>query len=202
MQRLVGVDTSQEMLREAAAQSSDYEFECDWMGATSGQTGIDSHSISLSISFNSIHYLPLVETFSEVYRICETGGHFGVYTRLREQEEEHVWGRWFPGYIDYSLVPPRATMNNASDLDPRFILEGTYEFRFPREATFSWICEQTRNKFYSTFDRYSQEDFDRAYVEFIDNLKTNYTDIDRIRYWSSYSIWLYRTAGAKGDRDQ
>lgn len=198
VRRLIGVDTSEEMLEEARAEPAAHDLECEWLVASSDKTGIARQSVTLSISFNSIHYLPFVETLSEVCRFSEGDGHLAVYTRLREREEEHVWGAWFPGYTDYSLVPSREEMEGVPSTDTRFALVASRDFRYPRESTFSWIAEKTRNKFYSTFDRYTHEDFERSYAEFVENLKANYRDLDRIVYWSSYSIWLYRIAGRKG----
>lgn len=199
VRRLVGVDTSKEMLGKARAESAGHDLECEWLLASSERTGMAPQSVTLSISFNSIHYLPFADTLSEVCRSTEDGGHLAVYTRLREQEEEHVWGAWFPGYTDYSLVPSREEMEEVPSMDSRFMLEACRDFRYPRESTFSWISEQTGKKFYSTFDRYSEDDFRRSYQTFLKDLRSNYENLDRIAYWSSYSIWLYRVAGTKGE---
>lgn len=195
IERVFGIDPAPNMIKEAMAQSETASYECRWIEASSEATKLPSHSVSLVTSFNSIHYLPVQKTLDEVCRILKTGGYCAIYTRLREQELEHIWGRWFPGYLDHSLVPTRSYMKTLPKLNHHFQLEAFKDFRFPREANFDWICEQTSNKFYSTFDRYSQEEFDHTYKVFITNLKANYRKLNKIKYWSSYSFWLYKLNG-------
>lgn len=61
---------------------------------------------------HSIHHLPIRVTVAEVERILIPGGYFAIYIRVLDQESEHIWGRWFPGYLDHSRVPTREFMTN------------------------------------------------------------------------------------------
>ncbi len=67
----------------------------------------------------------------------------------------------------------------------------TRDFTFYRETTLSEVRELTENRFYSTLSRYPESEFGRAYARFIANLKSNYEDPNKIRYPSSYSMFLY-----------
>ncbi len=70
-------------------------------------------------------------------------------------------------------------------------LTDTRDFTFYRETTLSEVRELTENRFYSTLSRYPESEFERAYARFIANLKSNFEDPNKIRYPSSYSMFLY-----------
>ncbi len=67
----------------------------------------------------------------------------------------------------------------------------TRDFTFYRETTLSEVRELTENRFYSTLSRFPESEFGRAYASFIANLKSNFEDPNKIRYPSSYSVFLY-----------
>lgn len=191
VERAYGVDKSPSMLQTAKKSAESVEIPISWIGATAEKTGLASASISLVTAFNAIHLLSIRETLDEVARIAQAKALFAVYTRLREQEAEHAWGRWFPGYLDYSIVLTRDSMLSLSQQNKRFNLVDTRDFTFWRKTNLNEICEQTKNRFYSTLARYPDGEFERAYETFVANLKSNFEDRDQIRYASSYSMFLY-----------
>ena len=187
-----GMDISDGMLKAAKLEGDMYHPFINWILASSSRTGLPSQSISLVTAFNSIHHLPIPETLAEVERILLPNGFFAIYTRLLEQESEHIWGQWFPRYSEYSRVPTREAMSNLSRHNECIYLVSAHDFTFERNVSFSWICEQTENKYYSTLDRYPQQEFETAYSAFVKNIKNNYEYLDEITYPSSYSIFLYQ----------
>jgi ubiquinone/menaquinone biosynthesis C-methylase UbiE len=191
IRRAVGVDPSRESLEIARKSAAQAKLPIAWLLATSDVTGLTSNSMSLITAFNSIHYFPIAETLGEIARIGCRGTRLAIYTRLREQECQHPWGRWFPGYLDYSLAPPREHVTGLSRHHPSFRLELTKDFTFTRSATFSWLCEQAQNKHYSTLARYPQDRFESAYAAFVEKVKDAYPDPSAIEYSSSYSLFLY-----------
>jgi ubiquinone/menaquinone biosynthesis C-methylase UbiE len=191
VKRAYGVDISPNMLRIAEKCAKRMGMPISWIEASAYQTGLPSASISLVTAFNAIHHLPTRETLDEVARIARPKALFAVYTRLREQEAEQLWGRWFPGYLDHSINPVRDIMLKLSQQNEGFRLIDTRDFTFYRETTLAEVRELTENRFYSTLSRYSESEFGRAYARFIANLKSNFEDPKRIRYPSSYSVFLY-----------
>lgn len=187
-----GIDISPSMLETAKLLTDGLKPSINWILASADDTGLPAQSISLVTAFNSIHHLPIRVTIAEVERILIPGGYFAIYIRVLDQESEHIWGRWFPGYLDHSRVPTREFMTNLHRHNKAFQLLQVQDFTFERKTTFAWICEQTENKYYSTLDRYAHKEFHSSYSEFLDNIRANYTDLDEITYHSSYSLFLYQ----------
>ena len=192
MNRAYGVDTSSDMLEIAKMEMDGLKPAVDWILRPANRTGLPDRSISLATAFNSIHHFPIKETLDEVKRILQPKGLFAVYTRVLEQESEHIWGRYFPGYMDYSTVFTRESMSNFHKYDERWRLIEVQDFTYKRKASLLQICEQTRNRHYSTLARYSEKEFESAYSEFVESIKTNYLDLDNIEYTSSNSLFIYR----------
>jgi len=193
-----GIDISPGMLETAEQRMEGLKPSIKWVLASADDTGLPAQSISLVTAFNSIHYLPIPRTIEEVKRILVPGGYLAIYCRVLDQESEHIWGRWFPGYLDYSQVKTREFMTNLVSYNQVFQLLHVQDFIFERKTTLAWICMQTKNKYYSTLDRYTDREFDRAYSEFLDNIRANHTDLNEITYNSSYSLFLYRLTSSPG----
>jgi SAM-dependent methyltransferase len=187
-----GVDTNPEMLSVAAAARNGTSQFIQWLRRTSDATLLPDSSLSLVTSFNSFHHFPVSATLTEVQRILRRGGHFAVYVRVREQEYEHVWGRWFPGYVERSTVPERERMLNLGGGNMSLQLVYTRDFTFTREVDLDRIIEQTHNKHYFTLEMYSPDEFERAVELFVKRLERHFSDPNRITYPASYSLFVYR----------
>ncbi len=192
IKEVYGIDISHNMLETAEHQMEGLKTSINWVLASADNTGLRAQSISLVTAFNSIHHLPILKTMDEVERILIPGGYFAIYCRILDQESEHIWGRWFPGYLDYSQVQTREFMTNFGSYNKGFQLLHVQNFTFERKTTLAWICEQTENRYYSTLDRYTRKEFNKAYSEFLDNIRANHSDLDEITYYSSYSLFLYQ----------
>ena len=187
-----GVDTSPVMLETARIEADGLKPHINWIDRPANSTGLPDQSISIVTAFNSIHHLPIQKTLDEIKRILLPNGLFAIYSRVRDQESEHIWGRWFPGYTDCSRVLTRESMSSFSKYDERWQLMRVQDFTFKRCVSLSRICEQTENKHYSTLAMYPQEEFRSAYSEFLENIKANHPNLDEIEYLSSYSLFIYR----------
>ena len=187
-----GVDISPGMLKTARLRKDKLNPPVEWILGTSERTGLPAQSISLVTAFNSFHHLPIADTLAEVGRILVPGGFFAIYSRCRDQEAEHIWECWFPGYLDYSQTLTREVLSGLSQYNARFRLILAEDFTFTRKAPLSWICKQTENKHYSTLNRYPRKEFEIAYSVFIKNIKAHCQHLDEITYPSSYSLFLYQ----------
>lgn len=186
-----GVDTSPEMIRVAARESIGSVPPIDWVLGSSCDTKAPDDSFSLVTAFNAFHHFPVKETLAECERILQPEGRLAIYIRTLEQEREHVWGQWFPDYLDYTKISPANEMCTLFQMQSRFRLCEEKTFRIDRKTTLSWIFEQTRNKHYSTLQEYSNQDFERAYETFVENMKSHYVDREHVSYPSSYSLFIY-----------
>jgi ubiquinone/menaquinone biosynthesis C-methylase UbiE len=193
-----GVDTSPEMLAVAREEFSELPIRFQWLQGTADSTGILSNRLTLVTSFNSFHHFPVEETLREVARILKPGGLLGIYIRTRDQESEHIWGRYFPGFLKHTQVPTRAQMEELPRLQPALRLTGVRVFSYVRTTTFDWVCQQAWNKHYSTFAHYSDEEFESAFARFRATLRQMHADRGPILYRSSCNLFLYqlRCAGS------
>jgi len=192
MNRAYGVDTCLDMLEIARMEMDGLKPAINWILCPASRTGLPDRSISLATAFNSIHHFPIKETLNEVKRILQPKGLFAVYTRVLEQESEHIWGRYFPGYMDYSTVFTRESMSNFSKYDKGWRIIKVQDFTYKRKAALTQICEQTRNRHYSTLARYPEKEFENAYGEFVESIKAAYLDLDNIEYPSGNSLFIYQ----------
>ena len=104
---------------------------------------------------------------------------------------DHIWGRHFLGYADYSIQPKHDVVMNIPNLDSGVELVTVEDFTFRRKITFDWLTEQTQDKFYSTLGRYPDDEFAIAYDSFVEGAKNEYSDLENIEYDSSYSVFLF-----------
>jgi ubiquinone/menaquinone biosynthesis C-methylase UbiE len=187
-----GVDASPEMLAMAKREAAKTYPRVKWLHATADRTGIPGHRLSLVTSFNAFHHFPVSETLRETARILRPGGRMGIYTRTREQEGDHIWGRYFPGYVEHSRVPTRKEMEDLSHRRPAFRLIDTRVFSYVRTTTFNWVCSQTWNKHYTTLAYYPEKEFESAFARFRSALRLMHADRGPIVYRSSYTLFLYQ----------
>jgi len=191
-----GVDVSTDMLDLGKLNGMQFPTPIRWTLARSDETGLPPGTISLVTSFNSFHHFPVDETLAEVRRILRPEGYFAIYVRVRDQESEHLWGRWFPGFLDHSVAPTRDLMAGLSRHNRSFELVCEQEFHYTRRASLSWICEQTENRHYSTLRDYDDAEFKSAYRKFVENLRKHYKDPDDITYESKCSLFLHQVVNA------
>ncbi len=190
VKRATGVDISPKMLEVAKTLTEGFEVPVDWVFAPSYETGLKSHSVTVVTAFNSFHHLPIEGTVEEIKRILKPYGYLAIYSRTRDQEAEHIWGKLFPDYLDYSQVLDRETLGGLAEYGGLKLIEEK-EFTFKRCVPFTRVYEQTENKHYSTLELYGEGDFKRAYGEFVENVKGSYGDLENITYESSYTLFLY-----------
>jgi SAM-dependent methyltransferase len=187
-----GIDTSPEMLEMARGESEQLHLPIQWFRGTSDRTGIETDRLSLVTTFNAFHHFPVAETLRETARILKPGGWMGIHIRSLDQEREHIWGRYFPGFVSHSKVPTRRQMEDLPLTNPAFRLADVTVFSYKRRTTLDWVLEQARNKHYSTFEHYPDEEFTIAFEEFEQNLRTNFPDPQHVVYRSSYNLFLYQ----------
>ena len=129
-------------------------------------------------------------TVAEIKRVLEPNGYLAIYSRTKDQEAEHIWGKHFPDYLDYSQVLDREILRGLAEYGGFELIEER-DFTFKRCVPFTRVNEQTKNKHYSTLELYDQGDFERAYDIFVKNVEGSYGDLENIAYESSYTLFLY-----------
>ena len=162
-----------------------------------------AHSLPLSagafdcvFSFNAAHHFKVIEFFKEVSRVLRDRGYLFLYTRLRSQNKENIWGKYFPKFYEKE--------NRLHELDelkeairgvPGLILESVEYFKYRRAAKLESLIAQAANHHYSTFYLYDEKEFEECLKEFEQNIAREFVNPDRITWIAENIMLVVRMAG-------
>ena len=185
------VDASAEMLGQARTflrARGIIEFETHHAAAE--QLSLPPASLDCVFTFNAIHHFDGPALLSATVDAVHEGGRLFIYTRLPDQNERSIWGRYFPDF------PDRETrLYEMGDLyrwiadSPGLAFEAATCFRFPRVSTLARLTEQARARHYSTFALYEDGEFETAMAAFERRLRSEFEDPDRIE-WCDENILI------------
>lgn len=190
--KLYGIDVNEKMLRMASRHAilQKLFLSTEWFNASSDKTIIGKENVDVVTAFNSFHHLPFEQSIKEAYRILKPLGKLVIYSRTKDQESEHIWGKYFPGYMKYSQVLDRETFRSIGD-NKLFRLHREIDYHYQRKVSFGRIWEQTCNKHYSTLDLYPEEEFGAVLLEFPGIIFREYSDTENIEYQASNTLFVY-----------
>ena len=189
---LTCIDINGPMLQELARRFDD----CGIRGYRTLESGIDdvdlpAASLDTVFTFNAIHHFGPLSVLKWARRVLREGGTTFIYTRTPVQNEQTIWGRYFP---DFTAMETRLC-----DLDD---LSGGVEkveglrtveiktFEYPREAGLDRLLSQARTHHYSTFSLYQPNEFATALKEFEANIRRHFPDPGKIA-WTDENILLH-----------
>lgn len=185
------VDTSKEML----GQSKNYlikhkikDFETK--KAPACDLPIKNDSLDCVFSFNAIHHFNLPEFLNEVSRVLKDKGYLFIYTRLKDQNEKNIWGKYFPMFNKketrlYKLNELKKILRKVPELK----IESTEFFKYNRINSMDRLLEQAENHHYSTFYLYNKKELRESFDGFKQNLQRRFKDLKNIN-WSDENILL------------
>ena len=98
-------------------------------------------------TFNAIHHFSLPEFLQESARILKSGRYLFIYTRLRDQNKNNIWGRYFPEFHQketrlYTLE----TLKQTAASVPNLRIKSIESFKYKRIATLEQLIERARAK--------------------------------------------------------
>jgi ubiquinone/menaquinone biosynthesis C-methylase UbiE len=150
---------------------------------------LDNKSIDCIVTFNAIHHFDVPKFLSESLRSLKDNGRIFIYTRLKNQNAQSVWGKHFPLFVDlenrlYELNELESHIKNA-DLS----IHSTKTFEYSRTSSLDRLVNQAENNHYSTFALYDKESFDHSLDKFKQNIKNNFDDLEQIQ-WTDENILI------------
>ncbi|MFH1720256.1 MAG: class I SAM-dependent methyltransferase [Patescibacteria group bacterium] len=159
--------------------------------STAENLPFDSEYLNLIACFNAIHHFDPKKFFTEAVRVLITGSPLFIYTRLREQNEDTIWGRLFPEFCKHEdRVPARDTLVGQLQTTAGLQFDREIPFEFQRIDTIEDLIARVRGKYYSVFSRYTQDKLDTAVVEFNHAVERTYNDVTKIQHPSKYSLFV------------
>ena len=161
--RVIGVDASPSMLAKARHKAAQLGTDYHAARAAAEHLPFQTDSVRVMLSTNAIHHFDIRFHLAEVQRVLKPGGSYIIFTRFAEQNARSIWGRLFP---DFAVKEDR--LYSAKDfirLDrefPQLLLEEMEELAFTKPFSRHRLLKTARQRKYSTFARYSDDDFHSA----------------------------------------
>ncbi len=170
---VIGLDQNPHMLAQALRKAK--QQACPFQGilGLAEQLPLSESSISVMFSTNAIHHVDLQAQFQEVRRVLRPGGSYVVYTRFRKQNACSIWGQLFPHFAE-----KETRLYNPEDFErleveyPELALESLDELSFEKPFSRDRLLQTTRQRKYSTFAFYGEEEFWRAFATFRSRLES------------------------------
>lgn len=149
------------------------------------------NSIDCVFTFNAIHHFDFVAFMQESARIVRDGGSIIIYTRLRSQNAENIWGKHFPLFL--------AKENRLYEMDEleRMIkpiqalnIQCRKQFRYLRTASLDQLVNLAKNSHYSTFSLYEKKEFTSALEGFKKNVSRHFSNPECIQWFDEYTMLI------------
>jgi len=192
--RLICIDNNIEMLNEVSKKlNHEQKRKFKLLNALSEHLPIADNSLDCLFSFNALHHFKLSIFLEEASRILRKNGMLFIYTRLRSQNKKNIWGRFFPKFHEketrlYELDQLRNFLQ-----ENRFLkIDSIKFFKYERMASLDWLETQARHHHYSTFCLYDEREFERALMQFQNNLKNHFSDLNKIKWYDENVMLVIR----------
>ena len=151
---------------------------------------LERESLDAVFTFNAVHHFDFPAFLRIISRALREAGRIFIYTRTPGQNGESVWGKYFPKFIEKETrLFELSEMQEAIHESDALHLEATRMFSYPRCFSLDRLLAQVRNRHYSTFSLYSDQELEEAIELFRENLQRNFSDPKEIR-WSDRNVML------------
>jgi len=152
-----------------------------------------SNTLDCICTFNAIHHFNLLEFLHESARILKSGGYLFIYTRLREQNRENIWGRYFPEFYqkETRLYTPDTFTQSVAAV-PNLWIKSIEYFKYGRTSSLAQLVERARAHHYSTFSLYSSEELEEAIAAFTQKIRNEFEDTHLIHWFDENILFVIR----------
>jgi len=179
---LTCVDNNYEMLQQISKISSNFQ-NLQTKQAFAEKIPFDDNSLDCIFSFNAIHHFKINEFAKECNRVLKNNGLLFIYTRLKEQNESTIWGKFFPDFSkkenrlfdNHSLTE---CISNQTGLN----LTSSEFFQHNRSSDIRTLVSKAEKKHYSTFSLYTVSELDKSIGKFKQNIYQNFSNPENIQW--------------------
>jgi len=189
---LTCVDNNYEMLQEISKISSNFQ-NLQTKQAFAEKIPFDDNSLDCIFSFNAIHHFKINEFAKECNRVLKNNGLLFIYTRLKEQNESNIWGKFFP---DFSKKENRLFDNHSLteciSSQTSLNLKSTESFQHDRSSDIRTLVSKAENKHYSTFSLYTVSEFEKSLGKFIQNIHQNFSNPENIQWVDGNTMFVFQ----------
>jgi len=179
---LTCVDNNYEMLQQISKISSNFQ-NIQTRQAFAEKLPFDDNSLDCIFSFNAIHHFKINEFAKECNRVLKNNGLLFIYTRLKEQNESTIWGKFFPDFSKkenrlFDIQSLTKHISNQTSLN----LTSTEFFEHKRSSDIQTLVSKAEKKHYSTFSLYTVSEFEKSLGKFKQNIYQNFSNPENIQW--------------------
>jgi len=189
---LTCVDNNYEMLQQISKISSNFQ-NLQTKQAFAEKIPFDDNSLDCIFSFNAIHHFKINEFAKECNRVLKNNGLLFIYTRLKEQNESNIWGKFFP---DFSKKENRLFDNHSLteciSSQTSLNLKSTESFQHDRSSDIRTLVSKAEKKHYSTFSLYTVSEFEKSLGKFIQNIHQNFSNPENIQWVDRNTMFVFQ----------
>jgi len=189
---LTCVDNNYEMLQQISNISSNFQ-NLQTKQAFAEKIPFDDNSLDCIFSFNAIHHFKINEFAKECNRVLKNNGLLFIYTRLKEQNESNIWGKFFP---DFSKKENRLFDNHSLteriSSQTSLNLKSTESFQHDRSSDIRTLVSKAENKHYSTFSLYTVSEFEKSLAKFKQNIYQNFSNPENIQWVDGNTMFVFQ----------
>jgi len=189
---LTCVDNNYEMLQQISKISSNFQ-NLQTKQAFAEKIPFDDNSLDCIFSFNAIHHFKINEFAKECNRVLKNNGLLFIYTRLKEQNESNIWGKFFPDFskkenrlFDSQSLAKR--ISNQTSLN----LKSSEFFQHDRSSDIRTLVSKAEKKHYSTFSLYTVSEFEKSLGKFIQNIHENFKNPENIQWVDGNTMFVFQ----------
>jgi len=188
---LTCVDNNYEMLQQISKISSNFQ-NLQTKQAFAEKIPFDDNSLDCIFSFNAIHHFKINEFAKECNRVLKNNGLLFIYTRLKEQNESNIWGKFFP---DFSKKENRLFDNHSLteriSSQTSLNLKSTESFQHNRSSDIRTLVSKAEKKHYSTFSLYTVSEFEKSLGKFKQNIYQNFSNPENIQWVDKNTMFVF-----------
>jgi len=189
---LTCVDNNYEMLQQISNISSNFQ-NLQTKQAFAEKLPFADNSLDCIFSFNAIHHFKINEFAKECNRVLKNNGLLFIYTRLKEQNESNIWGKFFP---DFSKKENRLFDNHSLteciSSQTSLNLKSTESFQHNRSSDIRTLVSKAEKKHYSTFSLYTVSEFEKSLGKFIQNIHQNFSNPENIQWVDENTMFVFQ----------
>jgi ubiquinone/menaquinone biosynthesis C-methylase UbiE len=147
------------------------------------------NSIDHIFAFNVIHHFDFAAFMQEAARIVRVGGSIIIYTRLRSQNAESIWGKHFPLFlIKEDRLYEVDELERMITPIPALNIQCVKQFRYLRTASLGQLVNLAINRHYSTFSLYEKEEFASSLKGFQRNITRHFSDPEYVKWFDEFTM--------------
>ena len=189
---LTCVDNNYEMLQQISKISSNFQ-NLQTKQAFAEKIPFDDNSLDCIFSFNAIHHFKINEFAKECNRILKNNGLLFIYTRLKDQNESNIWGKFFPDFSKkenrlFDIQSLTKCISNQTSLN----LKSSEFFEHKRSSNLQTLVKRAEMKHYSTFSLYTISEFEKSLGKFKQNIYQNFNNPENIQWVDENTMFVFQ----------